>query len=431
MKRTKVQTKIKCVKIHLMEGVMKNLCFYFPSRSLGGVQILFNYLSERLSEDNNVYIIDYVDGYLASNKSDRVNLLPITNDIKQNIPENSILIMQADNAFNIDVELNILSDTNLVLWYLHPYNLLAILPVFVKWQLSNWWFIKFMGKTIFRYDEKKIKKIITYSHAKNSLFFMDGATYDVCENLLDIELIDPLFVPVITKDYILNEYQTYHIENNTLNLCYLGRVDNSFKLEMLKKVIKDSVSYSKVSGAILTFTIIGDGPGINKIKEISEEIDSISFKFISRLERIDLVDYLRKNVNILFAMGMSALEGAKLKIPTVCIDAAYIPVGDDYKYRWLYESQNYSLGYILRSSYYPEDNKHSFNDIIKSLLSNTSFFSQKTYSYYKEYYNNENNFILFKESIFSSNLTYGEFERECMKLFGIREVVRYIKNLFR
>ena len=54
--------------------------------------------------------------------------------------------------------------------------------------------------------------------------------------------------------------------------------------------------------------------------------------------------YLADHIDILIGMGTSALEGAKLGVPTILVDAweSFYPVG--YKYIWLFEAETFVLG---------------------------------------------------------------------------------------
>ncbi|MCR9619320.1 hypothetical protein, partial [Vibrio antiquarius] len=223
---------------------MNNVVFYFPSRKIGGVQVLFSVLSELLSEELSVYVVDYKNGYLSKNRTDSVGLIPFDKKNKAIIPEGSVLIAQADNAINIDDFLSIPDSTKLFFWYLHPYNLKVIVPFLKKWQLINWWFIKLLSKTILNKDAKKIETVIKLAHENKALHFMDGSTYDVCENLLGCKLEEPSYAPVVNNEFNVDKDYCFTSSDNRMNICYLGRVDNDFKLEMIKKVISDLLTYN-------------------------------------------------------------------------------------------------------------------------------------------------------------------------------------------
>ena len=91
-----------------------------------------------------------------------------------------------------------------------------------------------------------------------------------------------------------------------------------------------------------------------------------------------LSNYLISNIDLLMSMGTSALVGAKLGIPTVLLDASYIKIPNDYKYKWLFESDGATLGSFIESQDMT-NNIHSFQDIIYSLHNNYNDLSSKTF----------------------------------------------------
>ena len=87
---------------------------------------------------------------------------------------------------------------------------------------------------------------------------------------------------------------------------------------------------------------------------------------------------LQSNLNI--GMGTAALEGAKLGIPTLIVDAAKQMFPSEYKYRWIFESQDLSLGRMLNFKKNIElEGRMNIEDVFYELKSSYLKISQNSY----------------------------------------------------
>ncbi len=66
---------------------------------------------------------------------------------------------------------------------------------------------------------------------------------------------------------------------------------------------------------------------------------------------------------MLFAMGTSTLDGAKLGIPTVRLDYSYKSIPKNYKYKFFHEVKGYSMGERVESSFFKNGN-HTFEELL-------------------------------------------------------------------
>ena len=83
-------------------------------------------------------------------------------------------------------------------------------------------------------------------------------------------------------------------------------------------------------------------------------------------------------------MGTSALEGAKLGVPTVLLDLSYKNVPDTYEYSWLCQRDGSTLGKTLRDFSPKGSSYRSLSLLIAEFLQEEQVLSQKTYSYFLE-----------------------------------------------
>jgi len=165
------------------------------------------------------------------------------------------------------------------------------------------------------------------------------------------------------------------------SLFWVGRVDRDFKVWSLLGLLKELDLWVAKTQEKITFYIIGDGDGIDLI-----DIDKYLFDInkLGSLKYIEMENTLRKNATLVFAMGTSAIEGAKLSIPTVIVN----PLRENEKkvtYRWVYVSIGYSLGEFKNCFVYPEQKQESLERIFAQFVVNSDDTALKSYNYSKKF----------------------------------------------
>jgi len=175
------------------------------------------------------------------------------------------------------------------------------------------------------------------------------------QNLYKLDIKIP-FLPIPVKvEKVDNTCQTKDKNNNKFRCVWVGRISCE-KVYSLKKVLEDINSLNEIE---VEFDIIGTG-----------DYEFIIREFIAKPHlKINFLGTITKNLNnilkrydVCFAMGTSALESAKLGIPTVLVDPSYKELPKYYKYRWLFETKNFVLGYMLPTDKI-NDNKLSMQEI--------------------------------------------------------------------
>ena len=121
--------------------------------------------------------------------------------------------------------------------------------------------------------------------------------------------------------------------NNKLNAGWLGRAEG-FKKPILIKVLRDLNEYALENKAEIDFIIISDQIGNIDISPFKE----INIKFIGQIDPKELSKISSLEIDIFFAMGLSAFEVASFGIPTVLLDFSYNKIPDSYRYKFLFES---------------------------------------------------------------------------------------------
>jgi len=126
----------------------------------------------------------------------------------------------------------------------------------------------------------------------------------------------------------------------------VGRIVD-FKYYPLKRFIEDLNKISINNSSRYELIIVGEGDYLDILKNEIIRYKSISFKFIKNIEYSELGNFITQEADIMIAMGTSALDGAKLGMPTLILDFGYEDMPKNYKYRWVHQSIEFSLSEFI------------------------------------------------------------------------------------
>lgn len=363
------------------------ICFYFPYDEVSGVPVLFFRMANEIAVSNKlnqIYVIDYSDGAMARNliSVSNLKLLPFVHGVPISPPEDAVLVMQSILPYTMLPELKILPNTKLIFWNLHPECLVPSLlpfPFLRNLQNLNFGLYNVLAKTLYRSLISKIGEFTTQAIDQKALWFMDQSNLDKTNKYLFKSFSDVDFVPVpafaskLIKTNILQG-------KDTLNFTWLGRLCD-FKSYILMYSIKKLSSLSFAQKKKIHFTIIGEGPFKREISNLLVNHEWFNLEMLGSMKPEALDNYLLKNTDVLTAMGTSALEGAKLGIPTILLDISYYPVKGYYNFRWLHESKNFDLGHDIGQFDLKEGNS-SLENMLNDLYNNYQLLSTKALEYF-------------------------------------------------
>ena len=384
-----------------------NLYFFFPYCGVGGVSVLFLRLATYLSNINlyNVFLIDYKDGYMAKNydESSSVKFVVYSRTTNIKFEDNDVVIFQSMPLWGMPPNLFFSDSTKLIYWNLHPYNMFGYAS-----SISKYFKNKFVQKLLifgFRYliypnDRKAIKVF----DKKKSIFFMDEENYTKTRELLDLNISIPSYLPLIIDD-IENIKENYIPNDQKLNCIWMGRIAD-FKVHILlytlKKLNVMATEYKKE----IVFTIVGNGKYLDYLLEEIKTLKNIKIKYIDYVNPNNLKEFL-KVFDIGFAMGTAALDFAKFGLPTVLLDFAYEEIKKEYKFDWLYNTKNFTLGREIDSKMCEYRNK-SLENIITSLSKDYVAVSIKSFNYVNDNFKIESNVNKFLKLMEESDLVYSD-----------------------
>lgn len=386
----------------------KNYIFYFPCYDVGGVSILFIRYAEYLAKTTkiDIYIIDYPNGYMSKNiNKSLVNFIPYSSIHKMILPSNSLIILQSDLPWGIP--LNFLCDdsTNVFFWNCYPFNLIPVFPSIISdFTNRSLFFTKLVLNTLLLTAKKKSVSFLNLLLANNSISFMDGPNYDTTKFCLSTNIDRKKFLPVSihSSSSILQNKNKWDLD--FLNFCWVGRLAD-FKISILNKVLKDTEQYCKDFRKKINFYIVGSGKMNHRLYKTtaSEYLKIIQINYMSPSE----LDIFLRDIHCIFAMGTSALEGAKLAIPTILLDFSYGKIPSNYNYQFIYSAQNFSLGEPIRSRYNKEGLK--LEELISMLNNQTG---QRCFEYFLHNHSLTKNIDDFIEQTKNSTLSYNHLIKQ-------------------
>jgi hypothetical protein len=327
----------------------------YPSRNLGGAQLLFARLAGHLAQegDVDVTVVDYRDGFIRRQLEGvgSVNLIDYHPGVI--LPDGAVTIIALTHLAYLRF---MVSKTSLsgdfLLWSIHPKNIEHVLYSYFR--------------HYFQLRKRKILSLLSEMAEWGTIVFMDGATRFSFEETIGTKLKDEDFLPIPIQVEVQRGFGSrLALVGNNISIAWLGRVSED-KVSAIEKIIKD-ISLSKYRNNI-TLHIIGDGPKIDKIhRYISKK--NVKVNHVGVLEKYALEEFLMTQVHLGIAMGTSCLEFAKCKIPVAIADYSYFKIPHSHGYDWLYETENFTLGNDVA---WAIPRRMSFDDLISDLVKSKS-----------------------------------------------------------
>lgn len=413
-----------------------SLTFFFPYRDISGVPVLFLRMAEFLSMHYGIEtcVIDYSDGYMARTIRERNSPVPVRffdDGVPMNIDSDTVLVLQSILPYTMRPELKINSDTRVVFWTLYHLNLVQTiipLPFFRHIQSRYILFHQLFMNTLMLSLKGKLQTLITSMNNKRSIFFMDGSTLKYTQERLNVQIDSPIYMPVPCDDVPQNlkKAKASSGDDSPLTFCWVGRIAD-FKTHILIYTIQKLSELARKKSLVIQFHVIGEGPDELRLRSLNVVHDC--FQLISEgiISGVALNNFLLDRVDILAAMGTSALEGAKLGVPTVLLDASYGAVKGDYRFRWLFESKDYGLADLMDDSQFVAGND-SLERIIEEARRNYAALSDRTFEYCAQNHSISSVCGKFRTAIAGASFHYGDFSPEIMKKYWIRRAYERVRE---
>ncbi len=206
--------------------------------------------------------------------------------------------------------------TRILLWSTHPQDGLKIIPSFNLFLKFNSDFVqKLIVSCLHPFYYKRLKEFFQLATSNSSIIFMDDTNYSFNKIFFGFKAQKVIWPLITANPTCSKSWNDYH--DSEVRLTFLGRIVD-FKyypiLAFLMQLREIPLRFK--------LTFIGDGSYKEKLLEDVIKLGFIDFEFLGNVYKPDL-DKVLSESDVCVAMGTSALESAKLKIPTLVLPYSY------------------------------------------------------------------------------------------------------------
>ena len=328
---------------------MTRIAFVFPYRGVGGVSNQFFNLASFLSQSDptlEITIVDYKDGGMGSkyaeNRIENLAFFEYKDDSTLHL-ESDYVVYQAMTPWTIFTGVYFNDDAKVIFWCCHPYNFIPSYP-FIGRLKSNLEIYKTISSAIYFLFNRRLKHFVENLIRYNSIISIDHDSYRDSFKFLDVDKVSIPLVPVpIALDFVPIKNES----NKVYDFCWVGRIED-FKIPIIKRFLTDLNDYLDYEAKIV---FLGGGAKLTEMVQFAASLPHISAEFLGMVNPAEIKEILNES-RICAAMGTSAVEAARMGVPTVLLDFSY---SDDnlvgYKYKWFHEREGYSVGSAVKSPY--------------------------------------------------------------------------------
>lgn len=200
----------------------------------------------------------------------------------------------------------------------------------------------------------------------NSYCFMDLSNYLSTKRRVDLpwqERYVPVTVHTENTDKVQSVQPVPPVNpDKPLQVGWLGRLDND-KIHSMLNVAENLMKDSTVEK--VDFHVIGDG-NAKRHMSVANYSPKIRFILTSYLYAEERNNYIRDNVDIMVAMGISAIDTAMLGVPTVIPIVSPKPFWTD-SFVYVQDLNKYSLGWNIEDDSNMGCITHSFHEVVEDI----------------------------------------------------------------
>ena len=368
---------------------MKKIVFCFPYRGVGGVSVLFVRIAEYISSAGlaKCYLVDYDNGYMAQIRDpDLTELLVYPESGKVTIPDNASIVFQSITPWSMFPNIAIGKGTNLLFWNCHPLNLIPSIPGLRHLTAGTSWLSKFILYTLLIGFTVRVRKFLLYLINNKAIVFMDGNNLRISSECLGVKVKDPQFLAIPAKQVSSSLWSQDSLEDpRRIDFLWVGRIVD-FKYYPLKRFLSDIAEILAAENVSVTLTVVGTGEYYNRFMMDVDQQDKVQVRFIDHVDMHDLDRFITDNASVMLAMGTSALEGAKLGVPTLLLDFSYSEIVGQYNYRWVHQTADYNLGELLSKNNQKASKGTSLWEKIVEFKSSADIISSREREYFLDHH---------------------------------------------
>lgn len=425
------------------------LVVFYPSRGIGGAQLLFSRISESLAKEKfEIVVVDFGDGFISkylTDKSVEFTHAHLDQGEKFDCGPEDFLLLSLSMIFGFEHRLNLQPTTRIAFWDLHPYNLLENTAFSFFYKRSPTGIVSRSLKFIEYGAVSKIGLIIDFLTERSALYFMCQKNYVFNKSFFGCR-IDPNFLPIpipgvgsrgkkgnseVVESVLVKPRQV--IEPDTiLNIGWISRLDVD-KVPILNLLLSDADAFAVEKKKKVVVHVVGEGTASHTIlRMIHAEL-----RMVGRLEQDALSNYVKNSIDIGFSMGTSVLEFAARGKPAVMVPGPTLYGyfrNEASRYVWLHNAKAFD---VAVEEYYDSTLRNSFAGIIKSYQSDAKFLAATCEEYVTRTHDLESVSRTLRKNIENATFTYRDFKKNgifsrgwlASALNSIKALVKYMLTL--
>ncbi len=379
--------------------------------------MLFQRLSSCLVGLRQVFLVDFDDGFMGKTVPHGVNFIDF--EKSSHYPKDSVLVVQSLAPWNIRDADKFDADTRVLFWNLHPLNFypyIFSLHSSIRWKAL-------VAKLLFPlsvFRRQKLARIVEYLSCRNALVFMDNENYERTSAFFPGSIFQKHLLPILVPA----GKQSFKEPERELQCSWIGRIVD-FKVHILLHLIRRLDEAVSIAGPI-HLTVVGDGVCLNNLKAEAAGFKNIKLTFIANIPPDQLDEFISTHVDVLFAMGTSALEGASRSVPTILLDYSYYPINGLYRFKYIYEAEDNSLAELIQNERHLEP-VSTIGHILLEIRINNASIRRSCYCYWNQYYSPDAVTHLFLSYADCTTATIGEMR--ALGFFKSDRVSRLTKKI--
>jgi hypothetical protein len=300
--------------------------------------------------------------------------------------------MQSMLPYALRPELRIDPDAILLLWHQLFFSLVNVLLPFpwlrnrqFRHRSAYIWFMKIFRPTF----RKRIMGFVENLSSQRSIIFPDRRTIDRTASFLGCNFQNPEQISIPVEIYQRAGTRVAVLqEAGPLRVCWIGRLYD-FKIHILNHTIERLSQHANATKTRMHFILVGEGPEARRLTAPNPDDRCFSLERIPYIANESLPEFLLANVDVVAAMGTSALEGARVGLPTIMLDYSFSPLRGRYRYRWLHEVSGDDLGHAISNGDLHADDS-SLEGMIDMLPRSFSDIARKCLTYCREHHGIDN-----------------------------------------
>ena len=238
---------------------------------------------------------------------------------------------------------------------------------------------------------------------------MDGPNFKSTMRYFGMPEKKPPYLKIFTDSKCEKETSVVKLAStdDKIRLGWLGRVED-FKTPILLHALERLSSLPEIS---FSMTIVGQGSGLDEIRDFSKRNPQMEVNVVGEINYEDIPERLA-GIDILFAMGASALEGAKAGLPTIALDYSFKEIGGLYKFGLIYEKKEFSIGEKIGTELLEES--CTLQDLLIGICKDYQSYSEKCHDYWLMNFSPEVFQPKFFDAINETNYTFSDLIKSKM-----------------